>query len=162
MKKIVWMGWALLSLCIAASVQAEALVGKVVAVADGDTITVLDAAQVEHKIRLNGIDAPEKAQPFGQQCKQLLADRVFGQEVRVAGSKVDRYRRLVGKVLIGDVDANLEQVKAGCAWHYKFFQGDQEPYDRALYANAENEARQAGRGLWVDPEPMPPWEWRLR
>lgn len=141
---------------------AETLTGRVVAVQDGDTITVLDAASVQHKIRLSGIDCPEKSQPYGQAAKQSMSDQVFGRQVSVETSKRDRYGREIGKVLVGGVDANIEQIKRGLAWHYKKYEGEQPPEDRAAYASAEVEARGAGRGLWADPAPVAPWDWRHR
>ncbi len=139
---------------------ADTLIGKVVGVADGDTITVLDDQQTQHKVRLMGIDSPEKAQPFGQNAKQSLSDLVFGRSVNVEWQKLDRYERIVGKVLVNGQDANLEQIRRGLAWHYKKYEREQEPLDRATYSQAEIEARMGNRGLWSDPEPIPPWDWR--
>lgn len=138
----------------------DTLSGKVVGVTDGDTITVLDGQQAEHKIRLMGIDAPEKSQPYGQDSKSSLSDLVFSHTVEVDWQKLDRYGRVIGKVRVGGQDANLEQVRRGLAWHYKKYEGEQEPLDRASYSEAEIEARAARRGLWADPEPIPPWDWR--
>ena len=126
-----------LALCLALQAHADTLLGKVVAVADGDTITVLDTNKVQHKIRLAGIDAPEKAQPYGQTSKQSLSDLVFGKTVTVDTDKTDRYGREVGKVLVDGVDTNLEQVRRGLAWHYKAYQREQSPSDRLAYAAAE-------------------------
>lgn len=134
--------------------------GDVVGVADGDTITVLDADKVQHKVRLTGIDAPEKKQPFGNRSKQSLSDMVFNKIVIVETDKRDRYGRELGKVLAGGKDANLEQVRAGMAWHYKAYKRTQSATDRQAYADAENDAKVAKRGLWADAEPIPPWEWR--
>ena len=136
------------------------ITGYVVGVADGDTITVLDADKVQHKIRLTGIDAPEKKQPFGNRSKQSLSDMVFNKMVSVETDKRDRYGRELGKVLAGGADVNLEQVRAGMAWHYKVYERTQSVIDRQSYADAEIEAKAAKRGLWVDAEPTPPWEWR--
>jgi endonuclease YncB( thermonuclease family) len=145
---------------ISTTTQADTLIGKVVGVADGDTITVLDGQQTQHKIRLMGIDCPEKAQPFGQNAKQSLSDLVFGRSVNVEWQKLDRYERIVGKVMVNGQDANLEQVRKGLAWHYKKYEREQEPLDRATYSQAEIEARMSNRGLWSDPSPIPPWDWR--
>jgi endonuclease YncB( thermonuclease family) len=134
--------------------------GRVVGVADGDTVTVLDEAKTQHKVRLTGIDAPEKAQPFGTRSKQSLSDMVFNKTVIVETHKRDRYGRDLGKVLVDGMDANLEQIKRGMAWHYKAYQRDQSVDDRRTYADAENEAKSAKRGLWSEPVPVPPWEWR--
>ena len=119
--------FAVLLLTLFPASQAATITGKVVAVADGDTITVLDANKVQHKIRLGGIDAPEKAQPYGQTSKQSLSDLVYGKTVMVDTDKTDRYGREVGKVLVDGVDANLEQLKRGMAWHYKAYQREQSP-----------------------------------
>ena len=147
-------------LCLALQAHADTLLGKVVAVADGDTITVLDANKVQHKIRLGGIDAPEKAQPFGQTSKQSLSDLVHGKTVTVDTDKTDRYGREVGKVQVDGVDANLEQVRRGLAWHYKAYQREQPPGDRLAYAAAEKDAAAARLGLWQDAVPVAPWDWR--
>ncbi len=142
------------------SAAAETVTGKVIGVSDGDTIDVLDNSKTTHRVRLAGIDAPEKAQPFGQRSKQHLSDSVFGKQVEVATGKTDRYGRTVGKVLVNGKDANLEQVRSGYAWHYKAYAGEQTPQDRALYSSAETSARSSRVGLWHDPAPMAPWEWR--
>jgi endonuclease YncB( thermonuclease family)/methylphosphotriester-DNA--protein-cysteine methyltransferase len=134
--------------------------GKVVRVADGDTITVLDADNKQHRIRFQGIDAPESKQAWGQVSKENLAKMVFGKQVTVIWDKVDKYRRTVGKVLLDGRDINIEQVKAGLAWHYKKYAEEQPAEDRVTYARAEEEARAARRGLWQDPNPTPPGEWR--
>lgn len=94
----------LLLVLLAGSVHAETLTGRVIGIADGDTITVLDANRQQHKIRLQGIDAPEKAQPFGERSKQSLSQMVFGKDVRVEWDKRDRYDRIVGKVWVQPAD----------------------------------------------------------
>lgn len=150
----------MLALFLAFQAQAETLLGKVIHVADGDTITILDATHTHHKIRLTGIDAPEKRQAFGNVSKESLAEQVAGRSVAVEWEKVDRYGRKVGKVLLGGLDCNLEQVKRGLAWHYKQYQREQSPADRKSYAAAEAEARGSKLGLWRDAAPLPPWEFR--
>lgn len=133
----------------------------VVGIADGDTVTVLDSAKRQHKIRLMGTDAPEKDQAFGNRSKQSLSTLAHGQTVSVEWSKTDRYGRLVGKLLSAKgTDINLEQVKRGMAWHYKDYQREQSPEDRVSYAAAEEEARESRRGLWADPNPIAPWQFR--
>jgi len=129
-------------------------------VADGDTVTVLDGQKVQHKIRLAGIDAPEKAQPFGNRSKETLSDLAFDKSVTVGKDKRDRYRREVGKILVNGRDVNLVQVERGMAWHYKAYEREQSLDDRKLYDAAEISARSAKRGLWRDSEPTPPWEYR--
>ena len=140
--------------------QADTLTGRVVRVTDGDTIVVLDASKVQHKIRLQGIDAPERSQAFGTKSKEHLSDLVAGKSVVVDYSNLDRYQRILGKVLVNGEDVNLEQVESGMAWHYKKYQGEQSPSDRVKYSDAELEARRHKLGLWHDPNPMPPWEYR--
>lgn len=142
------------------SAAAEILSGYVVGVTDGDTITVLDANRQQHKIRLAGIDAPERKQPFGDRSKNSLATMVFHQAVSVEWDKHDRYGRIVGKVLINGVDANLAQVKAGMAWWYEKYRKEQNPTDQRLYADTEYQARILKTGLWRDATPIAPWDWR--
>lgn len=142
------------------AVQAEQVQGRVVAVADGDTVTVLDDHKVQHKIRLAGIDAPENGMPYGQRSKQYLSDLVFGKTVILEGDKVDRYGRTVAKVLLNGRDVNLAQIAAGMAWHYKKYEREQSSNDRMLYGAEELDARAARRGLWGDPQPVAPWDWR--
>ena len=127
--------------------------GEVVGVTDGDTVTVLrDREPV--KVRLTEIDAPERKQPFGQRSRQHLADLVFRKEVLVVEHGKDRYGRTLGRLKLGAVDANEEQIRSGMAWVY-----DKYVVDRSLFG-LQDEAKLARRGLWADPEPVPPWEWR--
>lgn len=141
---------------------ANELQGRVVGVSDGDTITVLDAKDQQHKVRLAGIDAPEKSQDFGQASKKHLSELVFGKAVVVDWQKLDRYGRVVGKVLLEDFDVCLEQIRKGMAWHYKKYAGDQSSSDRQTYAAVEVEARNARLGLWIYANPEPPWDYRHR
>jgi endonuclease YncB( thermonuclease family) len=129
-------------------------------VSDGDTITVLDDNHTQHKIRLAGIDAPESKQAFGQRSKESLVKQVVGQDVMIDWSKIDKYQRKVGKVMLDGQDINLAQVRRGFAWHYKAYQGEQSAGDRVAYAEAEDAARGAHRGLWKDELPVPPWDFR--
>lgn len=151
---------ALVCLC-ASLLHAETIVGRVVSVSDGDTIKVLDDSKKLFVIRLMGIDAPEKAQPFGQRAKQSLSDLVFEGQVEVHWDKRDRYGRIVGKVLSGNgADVCLEQITRGMAWHYKQYANEQSSEDRYSYANAEQAAMAAHVGLWSEDQPTPPWAWR--
>ncbi|PID47221.1 MAG: nuclease [Proteobacteria bacterium] len=136
------------------------LQGKVVKLADGDSIVVLDSDNVQHKVRLQGIDAPERNQPYGKTAKKFLSDRVFGKTVCVGWSKRDRYKRVVGTVWINGVDVAYQLVKAGLAWHYKRYQDEQTLYDRVRYAEAQETAEEGHLGLWSDRKPTAPWEWR--
>ena len=151
-----------LVLSLATCVQAVEMRGKVVGVSDGDTVTVLDAERHQHKVRLAGIDAPEKAQAFSQASKTSLSDQIFGREVVVTWDKRDRYGRIIGKISVDFRDVCLEQVRRGMAWHYKQYARDQAPDDRGAYDEAEVAARAARAGLWRDVAPVAPWEWRHR
>jgi endonuclease YncB( thermonuclease family) len=150
----------ILLLVLACTVNAETITGRVVGVADGDTITVLDADNVQHKIRLAGIDAPEKKQAFGNSSKESLSDLAFDKMVDVETSKRDRYGRQIGKVLVDGRDVNLVQVERGMSWFYRQYQREQSPNDRRLYEAAEDAAKAGKRGLWRDVDPVAPWEFR--
>lgn len=166
--------WILIFWAWSSYALADVLEGRVVGVADGDTLTVLDASQNQHKIRLMGIDAPEKGQPFGNRSKQHLSDLVFGAPVNVDWTKRDRYGRIIGRVWVAPkgacakvapgcpktLDAGLAMIAAGLAWHYKQYEKEQTEEDRERYAFAEVEARAKKAGLWRGPTTVPPWEWR--
>lgn len=106
------------------------------------------------------IDAPERGQAYGTKSKEHLSDAVAGNFIVVDHEKRDRYGRIVGKVLLGSEDVNLEQVRAGMAWHYKKYQGEQSISDRVVYSDAEMDGRRHERGLWGGPAPVPPWDYR--
>ena len=146
------------TLAVAADGFPKTFKGKVVGVTDGDTITVL-VGKTPHKIRMAGIDAPETKQAFGTKSKEHLSDSVAGRFVVVDYNKRDRYERILGKVLLSDQDMNLEQIKAGLAWHYKKYQNEQTTADRVKYSDAEREARMGRHGLWHDAKPVPPWQY---
>lgn len=133
---------------------------KVVGVSDGDTITVLDSSNTQHKIRVAGIDAPEKSQDFGIRAKEHLSDLVFGKNVNLPEAKIDKYGRTVSRVLVGNKDSGLEQIKAGLAWHYKKYEIEQNPTDRASYSAAENQAKNAKLGLWSQANAVRPEDFR--
>lgn len=140
--------------------NAEELFGRVVSVSDGDTIGVLTANREQVRIRISGIDAPEKSQPFGQVSKQRTSDLCFGADVKVTWHKKDRYGRTIGKVEVRGSDIGLTLVRDGLAWHYKQYESEQTPIDRIAYSTAERQARSSARGLWRDAAPIPPWEFR--
>ena len=127
--------------------------GKVVSVADGDTITVL-RERTQVKVRLLEIDAPEKAQAFGEKSKQSLADLCFNKTATLDDKGKDRYGRTLARVYCDGVDANAEQVRRGMAWVF-----DRYVTDRSLYV-VQEEAKAFKRGLWKDLNPLPPWDWR--
>ena len=159
MKLSRWIGLVLL-ICLHLVSHADMLLGHVVAVSDGDTITVLDDTKQRHAIRLMGIDAPEKAQAFGLRAKQSLSALVFDRDVSITWVKKDRYGRTVGQVYVDDTDVCLEQIKRGLAWHYKDYEREQSAEDRLRYADAEKEARIARIGLWADDYPTEPSKFR--
>ncbi len=127
--------------------------GTVVRIVDGDTLVLL-VDQQQLKIRLADIDTPERKQPFGTKAKQALSDLAFGKQARVVEVTVDRYGRIVGRVYVDGIDVNRELVAQGYAWVYRKYSNDAE------LLRLEAEAKQMGLGLWADPDPMPPWEWR--
>jgi len=149
----------------------DELQGKVVAVVDGDTLKILDAQNMAHKVRLTGIDAPEKSQPFGQASRDKLEDMVAGRQVTVRSIKYDRYGRILGNVWVqpGDcsrcgrtLHVNHAQILAGMAWWYRYYADEQSEEDRGRFESAEQEAIARKWGLWAEPDPVPPWVWRRR
>jgi endonuclease YncB( thermonuclease family) len=160
----------LIALWFTAVADSETLTGRVVGISDGDTITVLVAKQ-QVKVRINGIDAPEKRQPYGERSKQNLSAMAFKKDARLECHKTDRYGRQVCKVWVqpGDcpgcgltLDVGLAQVIAGMALWYREYAKEQTAEDQGRYETAENEARLRRWGLWNDPQPVPPWDWRRR
>lgn len=135
------------------SVLAAAFFAIVIGISDGDTLTVLHKHE-SVKIRLAEIDAPEKAQPFGTKSKQALSDLCFDKLAEVIPQTKDRYGRTVARVKCDGHDASEQQVRSGMAWVF-----DRYVTDRSLY-QLQDEARNNGIGLWVDTNPIPPWEWR--
>lgn len=153
--------FSLFAIMFGFSVNAAQLKGKVVKVSDGDTITVLDSSKKQHRIRLTGIDAPEKKQPFGERSRQSLASMVAGQIVTIEWEDQDRYGRILGKVITPDgQDANLVQIQRGMAWHYKQFEKTRPRNESKAYAAAQEDAKAKAIGLWKDKNQTPPWEWR--
>lgn len=133
--------------------QGAEFVAKVIAVLDGDTVLIKRPGGLK-KIRMAGIDAPEKAQTFGETSRRSLADMVLGKQVKVVSEAVDQYGRMVARLSVDGLDVNAEQLRRGMAWENSRFHNNRE-----LLALQE-EARQAPRGLWALNDPMPPWEWR--
>ncbi|WP_213043427.1 thermonuclease family protein [Nitrospira defluvii] len=148
---------ALFTVLLAVPVLAGVYSGQVVGVIDGDTIDVLHNGKAE-RIRLNGIDCPEKSQSYGQKAKQAASALVFSKEVTLHTFEEDKYGRTIGNVLLADgTNVNQELVKEGwCWWYRKYAPGN------TVLEGLENEAREARKGLWVDPQPVPPWQWRKR
>ena len=136
-------------------VSASEITGSVVSVIDGDTIEVLHNDKAE-RIRLSGIDCPEKGQAYGKRAKQAASDLVFGKEVTVQTYGHDKYKRTIGDVILPDgMNLNQELVKQGWCWWYRKY----APADTVL-EGLETEAREAKKGLWVEPNPVPPWSYR--
>jgi endonuclease YncB( thermonuclease family) len=169
--------WLLIvALCAAAGAadgDSRVLDVRVVAVADGDSLTVRDSNSLTHGVRLAAIDAPEHGQPWGERSKQSLTHMTLGKDVRIEWVERDDYGRLVAKVWVTPadapcpatscprtLDAGLAQITAGLAWHFKRYERDQAEEDRHRYADAETEARARKLGLWQDATAGPPWEWR--
>jgi len=148
---------------------ANILEGITVNVADGDTITVLDSDKVQHRVRLAGIDAPEKGQPFCNASRKRLDELVARKNVRVEFDKHHRYGRIVGKVWVmppdcptcgKTLDVGLAQVTSGMAWWYRKYANEQSAEDQRRYEFTEQEAKAKRAGLWQDKSPLPPWEFR--
>jgi micrococcal nuclease len=144
--------WILLMML--SSLFRDDLHGRVVGISDGDTFTLLTDDQVQVKVRLHGIDAPEKGQAFGQAAKKALSGLVYGHTVMVTDKGKDRYGRTIGMVYADDRNINEEMLRLGMAWHYLKY--DKDPRWDAL----ERVARESGTGLWSQTDPMAPWEWR--
>jgi len=133
----------------------EEFTGKVVSLADGDTVTVLvDKTQV--KVRLEGIDAPEKSQAFGAKAKTALSDLIGRKDVTVHATGTDRYGRTLGRIIIDGEDVSASMVSKGFAWHYKEYSDDED------LAKLEETARERKIGIWSEANALPPWEFRKR
>jgi len=142
-------------LLLSLSLFSAEIKGKVVAVTDGDTITVLDEMDKGNfKIRLDKIDAPEKNQAFGNKAKQFLSSLIFGKQVSIRYKAVDRYGRILGVIYCDGAEINLVMVQNGYAWHYSYY--DKTP----AYIQAEKQARADKKGLWADPNPVNPYKFR--
>ena len=141
--------------------QADVTEGRVVRIVDGDTI-VVEGQGIRQKVRLSGIDTPERDQPWGEAATREMRRLVAGKDVSVHWYKTDRWDRLIGNVLVDGEDVGLLMIERGMAWHFKRYADEQTTADRDAYSAAEKVAQGARRGLWSDPEPVPPWEWRKR
>jgi micrococcal nuclease len=142
-----------LFMVVAPAIAAD-FTGEVIRVLDGDTIEVLHEKKSE-RIRLYGIDCPEKGQAFGQKAKQATSSLLFGKDVRIETHGRDKHRRTLGTVFDGDLNVNQELVKEGWCWWFRKF----VPKDQVL-RQFEQEAKEAKKGLWADPNPVPPWLYR--
>jgi endonuclease YncB( thermonuclease family) len=142
------------SLPIPAKPEPSAPVWRVVSVHDGDTLRAVDASKTEHKVRLVGIDAPEIGQAFGTKSRDGLTAMVKGKSVAVHADSEDRYGRTLARLVVEGRDVNHQMVADGLAWHFTRYSDDER------LAAAEREARADRRGLWSDPAPTAPWDWR--
>lgn len=147
--------------------EPQPIQGRSTEVQDGDTFVLLDDAGRALRIRVAGIDAPEKSQPYADRSRQHLRELLQDKRIRLAPIKQDVYGRTVARVYIpaGDADerdAALDQLQAGLAWHFKRYKSDQKKDEFVRYAQAEREARAAAVGLWQDPRPEAPWDFRDR
>jgi endonuclease YncB( thermonuclease family) len=148
-----------LGLTFVSAESAETLTGRVIGVADGDTLTIL-VDQRTAVIRLDGIDAPEKGRAFGQAAKRTLSDLAFDRTATATCHKVDRYQRRVCAVSVDGRDVGEELILRGHAWVFTRYAHELPAVRRGAYENAERTAREERRGLWQDTSPVPPWEWR--
>jgi len=143
--------------------QSASITGRVVRVADGDTITVELQDKRRVRVRLQGIDAPELTMAYSLVSRRYLTDLVMHKMVTFSPEKLDRHGRTVAVVRLQDgTDVCLAQLQAGLAWHFKRYEREQSPEERAAYAAAEAIARARRRGLWRDESPTPPWEFRAK
>lgn len=150
----------LLFLLVAPCASRADFTGRVVKVSDGDTLTVL-FEQKEIKVRLDSIDAPELKQPYGRRAQESLAELCAARTARVVERGRDRYGRTVGRIACDGIDANSEQVRRGMAWVFERYAPRSSPNSAPLYG-LQDAARSSRRGLWADPQPTAPWDWRLK
>ena len=136
------------------SAQAEIIRGQVIKVADGDTLTLLGDSNKKIRIRLAGIDTPERKQPFGNSAKKILAKLVFQKKILIETQTKDRYGRTVGVIFLDNQNINNELVRQGMAWVYKKYTDNETLYE------LENKAKTKRIGLWADENPIAPWDWR--
>jgi endonuclease YncB( thermonuclease family) len=145
---------ATILLMLSIALTALSFDAKVISIIDGDTIHVLTANKRDVKIRLASIDAPERKQPFSTQSKQALSDKILGKMVEVKDHGNDKYGRIIADLYLDSRWINLEMIQDGFAWHYLAYSKDTH------LADAEMLARKAKKGLWIDPNPIAPWEFR--
>lgn len=152
MKKLI-----LLTILICASLlcSAQRFSVKVVGISDGDTFTAINDDNLQLKIRIYGIDAPEKKQAFGNKSKEFLSSLIFNKKVTVDVDSKDRYGRYIARVYTPDgKDVSMLMIHEGMAWHFTRYDNTE------VYAASERVARSAKRGLWSDPHPVAPWDFR--
>lgn len=152
---------ALLAVCLVACTGEDSssgtLEGRVVRISDGDTVTIETDNGTRVKIRLNGIDAPESRQEFGNEARAKITELIAGKVVTVKTHSHDRYNRVIGEIFLDGRNINRAMVQEGCAWHYVKY----APKDKDL-ANDQEQAKKAGKGLWSNPNAVPPWDYRKK
>ena len=134
--------------------------GRIISITDGDTVKALTAANEQIRVRLAFIDAPEKGQAFGQRAKQAMSELVFGKDVKLLPQTIDRYGRLIAQVFVEGQDAGLEMLKQGLCWVYEKYISEASAEIQTSYRAAQSAAQSDRLGLWQDPDPVPPWQWR--
>ena len=156
-----WLAGAALA-ALSFSASAETFDADVVRVIDGDTVVVLSDTNAEIKVRLAGIDCPEKRgnQPFWRSAKSELSNLLGNSRVLVNHSKTDRWGRVIGVVQLGSLDTGAEMIRLGLCWHFKRYEREQSASDRRIYSGYEKAARAGNIGLWEDPRAISPWNWR--
>lgn len=144
----------LIALIFLLNLNADTLFGKVVKIIDGDTIHILDSSKRRHKIRLFGIDAPEKKQAYGNRAKNYLSGLIAGRVVKVEYNSLDRYKRILGVVFLEELDINAKMVSDGYAWAFVKYSDK--------YINEEIQAKKNHNGLWSDRNAIEPWKFRKK
>lgn len=137
-------------------VNKSAQYGKVIKIVDGDTYDILLENQTTERIRMEGIDAPERGMPYYKVSKDYLGQLCFGKTIKIVQTNTDRYGRTVAKSYINDNELGLLMIQAGYAWHFKKYSHD------LVLSEAETSAKNSQRGLWADQSPVAPWEWRKK
>lgn len=146
----------------ATEVVLQPLLVESVRVLDGDSLVVVDGEGRRVEVRIHGIDAPERRQPYSDVSRRNLDRMLRRKQITMIPQDRDRYERVVAKLIVSEQDVGLEQIRDGLAWHYRRFQDDQPPDERDAYSQAEQRARESRTGLWKDPAPVAPWEHRSR
>lgn len=149
-----------LSLLCSAPASAETIAGRIISIADGDTLILLDAQQQQHKISLAGIDAPELNQAFGQQALIGLSAIALNQQAKAQCKHLERFPHPVCTLTIGGKDIGLTQIQSGMAWWYRQNAAALSVQTQSDYRQAEFDAKIHRRGLWNSKNPTPPWDWR--
>lgn len=144
------------------TVLAETVKGKIIRVIDGDTVVARTVDNRKIKIRLSGIDAPEKKQPHGIESKKFLENLIYSKIVKISITKKDRYKRFIGMVFLNKTNVNLELVKSGNAWAYRRYLKKMNKRLEEAFIKAESHSQYKKNGLWKEPSPTPPWLWRRK